>query len=371
MITPAQRRAIEAHAYVPEHLPRYVEAITAARPHLFGDYLAYAAGDRLIFVGYPLYNPYAETAFLAALDAAIARLRPRLIAVTAPALPPALACHPATPPDAYYRLDLADVRPDKKLRNLLRRAGRELTVQDGARFGPEHERLVAAFLAETPVDAGTRFIFERVGRYAGTKGGIRSGIEALAGLVANGTGWLMSSFRGEKGLEASAGQPRHESDRLKPRVQRETSPPHPPPGEPTSPPHPPLLRGEGGDASPLPSQGGGWGVGPPGAPLILEARDAAGRLVAFDVVTFGGEYAFYLFNFRARDCYVPGASDLLLARLIGLAQEAGKRYLNLGLGINPGVRGFKEKWGAVPFLPHVACTWERPRAAWEEMLAGV
>lgn len=68
---------------------------------------------------------------------------------------------------------------------------------------------------------------------------------------------------------------------------------------------------------------------------------------------------------------MPAAPDLLLARLITLAQGAGKRYLNLGLDINPGVRGFKEKWGAVPFLAHVACTWERPRAAWEEVLAGV
>lgn len=103
---------------------------------------------------------------------------------------------------------------------------------------------------------------------------------------------------------------------------------------------------------------------------VLEARDAAGRLVAFDIATWAaGEYAFYLFNFRARECYVPGASDLLLARLIELARAVGKRYLNLGLGINVGVRGFKEKWGATPFLPHLACAWERPRAAWEEMLA--
>lgn len=53
-LTPEQEADVLAHAYVPEQLPRYVEAITAARPHLFGDYLAYTAGDRLIFVGYPL-----------------------------------------------------------------------------------------------------------------------------------------------------------------------------------------------------------------------------------------------------------------------------------------------------------------------------
>lgn len=323
MITPAQRRYIALHAYVPEHLPAYVTAITAARPHLFGDHLAYTTDDRLIFVGYPLSggctdfrSPGEETAFLAALEAAVARFRPRLISVTAAALPPGLGGCPASPPDAYYRLDLADVRPDKKLRNLLRRAAREVTIGEGGRFGPEHQRLVAAFLAAVPVDEGTRFIFERLGRYAGGK----TGLEALAGLM------------------------RHARDR------QETSPPCPPlPLRGTQ----AVLRGEG-----------------EGAAFILEARDAAGRLVAFDIATCSaGEYAFYLFNFRARACYVPGASDLLLARLIELAQAAGKRTLNLGLGINAGVRSFKEKWGAEPFLPYVACAWERPVSAWEEMVS--
>ncbi|MGC8782117.1 MAG: hypothetical protein ACP5UQ_14745, partial [Anaerolineae bacterium] len=257
------------------------------------------AGDRLIFVGYPLGGTTDETAWPAALDAAIARLRPRLIAVMAAALPPPLADCPASPPDAYYRLALADVRPDKKLRNLLRRAGRELTVREAARFGPEHQRLVDAFLAQTPMDEGTRFIFERVGRYAGGK----TLLDVLAG--------LMSRARGRSAPKR------------------------------------------------------------PGAPLILEARDAAGRLVAFDIATFGGEYAFYLFNFRARESYVPGASDLLLAQLIELARATGKRYLNLGLGIHAGVRNFKEKWGAMPFLAHVTCAWERPRAVWEEVWGAV
>ena len=38
--------------------------------------------------------------------------------------------------------------------------------------------------------------------------------------------------------------------------------------------------------------------------------------------------------------------------MVRLAQAEGKRYLNLGLGINPGIRRFKEKWGAAAFLPY-------------------
>ncbi len=86
---------------------------------------------------------------------------------------------------------------------------------------------------------------------------------------------------------------------------------------------------------------------------VFAARDSRGRLAGFDVADFGaGEYAFYLFNFRSREAAVPGTSDLLLYALIQEAQERGKKYLNLGLGINEGVAFFKKKWGGRPFLPH-------------------
>ena len=89
--------------------------------------------------------------------------------------------------------------------------------------------------------------------------------------------------------------------------------------------------------------------------LIFEARDSRGCLAGFDVADFGAEdYAFYLFNFQARPSPVPGTSDLLLHALIREAQERGKSYLNLGLGINDGVAFFKKKWGGRPFLRHEA-----------------
>jgi hypothetical protein len=63
-------------------------------------------------------------------------------------------------------------------------------------------------------------------------------------------------------------------------------------------------------------------------------------------------YAFYLFNFRSIDTYIPGASDLLFYEMIQLAHSQGKVFFNLGLGIHPGVRRFKEKWTATPFLQY-------------------
>jgi hypothetical protein len=44
-----------------------------------------------------------------------------------------------------------------------------------------------------------------------------------------------------------------------------------------------------------------------------------------------------------------------------LAEAGKKRNMNLGLGINSGVRRFKEKWGAVPSLPYVSASVRRRR----------
>jgi hypothetical protein len=94
---------------------------------------------------------------------------------------------------------------------------------------------------------------------------------------------------------------------------------------------------------------------------LLEARDQRSRLVAFDLADFSSRrYAFYLFNFRSSRVYVPGASDLLLAEIIELSRQAGKAFINLGLGIHPGVAFFKTKWGAAPFLPYQFALRQQP-----------
>jgi len=93
-----------------------------------------------------------------------------------------------------------------------------------------------------------------------------------------------------------------------------------------------------------------------GTARLLEARRQNGALVAFSIMDLGtAEYAFYLFNFRSAREKAPGASDLLFHEMVCLAEKEGKGFINLGLGINPGIRHFKEKWGAQLFLPHKSC----------------
>ena len=85
--------------------------------------------------------------------------------------------------------------------------------------------------------------------------------------------------------------------------------------------------------------------------MLLEARKGK-ELVAFTVIDLGSaNYSFYLFSFRSIKFNIPGASDLLFREMVNISHSKGKKAINLGLGINCGIRRFKEKWGGVPFLP--------------------
>lgn len=92
--------------------------------------------------------------------------------------------------------------------------------------------------------------------------------------------------------------------------------------------------------------------------VVLSARNLNGKIVAFDIIdTFSSTYAFYMFNIRSKEDYVPGTSDVLFEEMINIAEKEQKRFINLGLGINEGVRFFKEKWGGRPFLSYYLYEW--------------
>ncbi len=95
---------------------------------------------------------------------------------------------------------------------------------------------------------------------------------------------------------------------------------------------------------------------------VFSARSKDRKLVAFDIVDFGSrDYAFYMFNFMSLKYRIPGASDLLLHEIAKDSKEQGKPFINLGLGINEGVRFFKEKWGGAPFLNYEFCLYNSTR----------
>ena len=257
MLDKEERRLVYEHAYLPEHLPDYVEAVSGGQAHLLGDYLCFKRRDHLIFIGYPLKNRKSDTE--KAYESACERFRPATVAIISEEiwLPP--GTYESEPSDSYYRLDLPLKQVDPEVAYMVRRAARELQIQRGI-FGREHRGLIKAFTSSRDLSQEQKRIYDGIPRYL-----------------------------------------------------KHSKTAH-----------------------------------------LLEARKGK-HLVAFNIMDMGSvDHAFYLFNFRSLKGHVPGASDLLFQEMTNLAQAEGKGTLNLGLGVHPGVRRFKEKWGGIAFLTHAS-----------------
>ena len=90
--------------------------------------------------------------------------------------------------------------------------------------------------------------------------------------------------------------------------------------------------------------------------VVLDGWSSKGELSAYYVVELGAKaFATYVVGCHSKKHYVPHASDLLFLEMIHLSQESVKNSIHLGLGVNPGIRRFKEKWGGLPFLKYEFC----------------
>jgi len=89
---------------------------------------------------------------------------------------------------------------------------------------------------------------------------------------------------------------------------------------------------------------------------VLNAWNKKEKLSAFYVVDLAAkDFTTYLLGCYSKKNYVPHASDLLFSEMINLSYKHQKKTINLGLGVNEGIRRFKEKWGGVPSLPFEFC----------------
>lgn len=260
MLSKQELSRVYRHAYLPEHLPHYVEPFSSAKAHLIDDHLCYRRKDHLLFIAYPIGSDAGDSkqAYLAACE----HFRPETTAVIAPDILELGGNVDMQPADHYYRLKLPLSDIDSGVAYMIRRAEKELSVGIG-NFGREHRKLIKNFISKHKLSPEQKYIFRHIHHY-------------------------LKDCHSARVLEA--------------RIKE-----------------------------------------PPGA----RKKE---KLAAFTIVDLGSaDYAFYLFSFRSTKIQVPGAADLLLRELIAVAETAGKKMVNLGLGINDGIRYFKEKWGGSPF----------------------
>jgi hypothetical protein len=255
MLSNAELKIIYRYAYLPEHLPDYVEAVSGASAHLIDNFLCFYRRNHLIFIGYPLGN--ADADIRRAYTAACQKFKPSTTAIIAEKIWIASQSDKKQPPDRYYQLKLPLEMVDASVAYMVRRAEKELAVRIG-NFGKDHQKLIKLFLTDHDLTKEQKHLFKRIPHY----------------------------------------------------LKRSSS------------------------------------------AHLFEARKE-NILAAFSIVDTGSaDYAFYLFNFRSGRINVPGASDLLFHEMVRLAQSEHKKAINLGLGVNAGIRRFKEKWGGVPFLAY-------------------
>ena len=271
MLSKEDRHHIYQQAYLPEHLPDYVTAVSGAQPYLIKNHICFCHRRHMMFIGFPLGDSTNDTvlAYLAACE----RYKPATVAIIAPRIWLLNDVCEKQPGDRYYRLKLPLSSIHAQVAYMVRRAQRDLVIMRG-KFSREHKRIVKEFLNARQLTPDQIYLFKHLHHY------------------------------------------------LK---------------------HSPCT-------------------------ILLEARKGR-ELVAFTVIDLGSaNYAFYLFNFRSIKFNIPGASDLLFREMVNVAQSSGKKAINLGLGINSGIRRFKEKWGGVPFLSCEAAVVHRETLALERLV---
>ncbi len=165
MIGPDRLTRVTAKAVVPEQVIPYGLAVGDGWLQWFGACIGYRTGDHVALVGYPLHDPLDDLAAADAVGRVIDTPGVLKISFFGPARPPQTPPQVRSSEDGYYGLTLPAPPADQKLRNLLRRASREVTIDVGRTLEPDHRSMVKNYLDELPLSPGTRQIYSRIPRY--------------------------------------------------------------------------------------------------------------------------------------------------------------------------------------------------------------
>lgn len=157
-----------AAAVVPEQLLPYLSAVSPLKPRAVGRCLALMGEGLAVLVGYPAGDPRDAAAVDEAVAALVGENNIRQLTVLAAARPAAAPAGATVHEDAYWSIPLPAPVPGQKLRNMLKRAGREVAIgQSGGKdaWTPEHAAMVEAFIRRKALDAGSAHIFRHIPAY--------------------------------------------------------------------------------------------------------------------------------------------------------------------------------------------------------------
>ena len=171
MISPDRLARVTAQAETPEQVIRYVCSVSELKPRLLGACVGYEGEGQVVLVGYPLHDSKDTEAMTEAVDLALRLPGLCRITVIGPARPHQAPKVARMEEDQYFSLPVPAPQPGQKLRNLLRRASRDLTVEHGSSWGGDHDALVGRYLKDRPLAPGTRHIYTKISRYLAESSG--------------------------------------------------------------------------------------------------------------------------------------------------------------------------------------------------------
>lgn len=146
MLTKEQISEISSLAWIPEHLVEYVVAITGKEPHMMEPYVCYTGRWDVVVVGYPLEGQWDKGALQRCLEQAREKFPRKRTIVISQEIPPIKGLKPKDRQDFYFKLELGELNITAKVRNMLRRASREVEVTVHRDFSQEHRELMEEFL---------------------------------------------------------------------------------------------------------------------------------------------------------------------------------------------------------------------------------
>lgn len=207
---------ITAGAVVPEQLLHYVDAVSGLQPVLCKGCVAHAGPGVLVLCAYPPHDPPYRDEDVALVDAAVAEAirvsasEPAELIVQSFLRPSAAPAAAVSTHDMYWFLPLPLPPAGQKLRNMLRRAARDVRIvqsgmADGPMFqtiSPDHEAVMAEFCAGRDLEPGTRHIFGHLREYLASGPDVRlfsafsrhAAEAGIGGAVGRPLAWAVGDF---------------------------------------------------------------------------------------------------------------------------------------------------------------------------------
>lgn len=119
----------------------------------------------MIFIGYPLEKIHKKEQTEEILHTIVKRFKPESVAVISPfyIIPQEKCIQKGS--DFYYRLDLSSFTLTSSLKNSIKRASREVNIEQNKVMTEEHIKLIDEFIASHKIDEYTQFIFKKIPYY--------------------------------------------------------------------------------------------------------------------------------------------------------------------------------------------------------------